>query len=54
MGKDSKQIVVLLAHPNIKESQANKALIEAVSDMKEVPIYKLHEMRNEDIRCPYN
>ena len=32
MGKYSKQIVVLLAHPNIKESQANKALIEAVHE----------------------
>lgn len=49
MEKDSKQIVVLLAHPNIKESQANKALIEAIGDMEEVAIYNLYEMRSEDI-----
>ena len=27
MDKDSKQVVVLLTHPNIKESRANKALM---------------------------
>lgn len=49
MEKDSKQVVVLLAHPNIKESQANKALMDAISDMEEVGIYNLYEMRNEDV-----
>lgn len=26
MNKDLRKVVILLAHPNIKESQANKAL----------------------------
>lgn len=48
MNKDSKQVVVLLAHPNLKESQANKALMDAISDMEEVAIYNLYEMHDED------
>ena len=48
MDKDSKQVVVLLTHPNIKESRANKALMDAISDMEEVAIYNLYEMRMED------
>ena len=38
MDKDSKQVVVLLTHPNIKESRANKALMDAISDMGEVSL----------------
>lgn len=34
MDKDLKQVVVLLAHPNMKESQANKALVDAISDLE--------------------
>ena len=34
MNKDLRKVVILLAHPNIKESQANKALVDAVSDME--------------------
>ena len=49
MDKDSKQVVVLLTHPNIKESRANKALMDAISDMGEVAIYNLYEMRMEDV-----
>lgn len=50
MDKDStKQVVVLLAHPNIKESQANKALADAISDIEEVAIYNLYEMQPEEI-----
>ena len=30
MNKDLRKVVILLAHPNMKESQANKALIDAV------------------------
>ena len=48
MDKDSKHVVVLLTHPNIKESRANKALMDAISDMGEVAIYNLYEMRMED------
>ena len=36
MNKDLRKVVILLAHPNIKESQANKALVDAVSDMEGV------------------
>ena len=31
MNKDLRKVVILLAHPNMKESQANKALIDAVT-----------------------
>ena len=34
MNKDLRKVVILLAHPNMKESQANKALIGAVSDIE--------------------
>ena len=44
MDKDSKQVVVLLTHPNIKESRANKALMDAISDMGEVAIYNLYDL----------
>ena len=48
MDKGIKQVVVLLAHPDIKSSQANKALMDAVKEMEEVAIYNLYEMRPED------
>lgn len=48
MEKEFKQVVVLLAHPNIKESQANKALMDAISDMEEVSVYNLYEIRAEE------
>ena len=38
MDKDSKQVVVLLTHPNIKESRANKALMDAISDLSLIHI----------------
>lgn len=38
MNKDLRKVVILLAHPNIKESQANKALVDAVSDMEGVAV----------------
>lgn len=48
MDKDSKQVVVLIAHPDIRNSQANKALVDAIKDMEEVAIYNLYEMQSED------
>lgn len=48
MDKGIKQVVILLAHPDIKSSQANKALMDAVKEMEEVAIYNLYEMRPED------
>lgn len=38
MNKDLRKVVILLAHPNIKASQANKALIDAVSDIEGVAV----------------
>ena len=38
MDRDLKKVVILLAHPNMKESQANKALVDAVKDIEEVAI----------------
>lgn len=40
--KDSGNVVILLAHPNLKESQANKALIDAVKDIPGVVILDLY------------
>ena len=39
MNKDLRKVVILLAHPNIKGSQANKALIDAVSDIEGVAVF---------------
>ena len=47
MNKDLRKVVILLAHPNIKGSQANKALTDAVKDMDEVAVYNLYELHNE-------
>ena len=44
MNKDLRKVVILLAHPNIKESQANKALIDAVSDIEGVAVFNLYEL----------
>lgn len=44
MDRDLKKVVILLAHPNMKESQANKALMDAVKDIEEVAIYDLYEL----------
>ena len=44
MNKDLRKVVILLAHPNIKESQANKALVDAVSDMEGVAVFNLYEL----------
>lgn len=40
--KNSGNVVILLAHPNFKESQANKALIDAVKDIPGVVILDLY------------
>ena len=45
MDKSAKQVVVLLAHPDIKSSQANKALADAIKELEEVAIYNLYEMK---------
>ncbi len=47
MNDVSKKVVVLLAHPNLKESQANKALADAVKDIDGVMIYDLYEYQDQ-------
>ena len=41
MDKDLKKVVVLLAHPNMENSQANKALFDAIKEMDDVAIFNL-------------
>lgn len=48
MDKSAKQVVVLLAHPDIKSSQANKALVDAIQDLEGAAIFNLYEMRPEE------
>lgn len=43
MNKDNRRISILLAHPNINESRANKELIEAVKDLNFVTVYNIYE-----------
>ena len=45
MDKDLKKVVVLLAHPNMENSQANKALFDAIKEMDDVAIFNLYEMQ---------
>lgn len=36
MDKELKKVVVLLAHPDIEKSNANKALLDAINDIEAV------------------
>ena len=47
MNDVSKKVVILLAHPNLKESQANKALADAVKDIDGVMVYDLYEYQDQ-------
>ena len=47
MNDGSKKVVILLAHPNLKESQANKALADAVKDIDGVMLYDLYEYQDQ-------
>ena len=49
MDKDLKKVVVLLAHPNMENSQANKTLFDVIKDMEEVAVFNLYEMPSEDL-----
>ena len=51
MDKGIKQVVVLLAHPDIKSSQANKALMDAIKELEEVAVYNLYEIINRKTFC---
>ena len=44
MNKDLRKVVILLAHPNMKGSQANKALIDADGDIEGVAVFNLYEL----------
>lgn len=43
MNKDFGKIVIVLAHPDLTASRANKELIEAVKELDYVTIYNLYE-----------
>lgn len=49
MNKDLRKVVILLAHPNMKESQANRMLIDTVKDMDGVAVFNLY-----DEELPFN
>ncbi len=44
MIKDLRKVVVLLAHPNFKDSQANKALTDTVKLLEGVSIFNLYDL----------
>ena len=52
MNKDLRKVVILLAHPNMKESQANKALIDAVSDIEGVAVFNLYDQQGASSKTP--
>lgn len=47
MNDESQKVVILLAHPNLNESQANKALADSVKDIDGVMVYDLYEYQNQ-------
>ena len=47
MNDGSKKVVILLAHPKLKQSQANKALADAVKDIDGVMLYDLYEYQDQ-------
>lgn len=47
MDRGPKKVVIILAHPNLNESKANKTLAEAVDDPVDISVYNLYEMQKE-------
>jgi len=47
MNKELGHVVVLLAHPNLQESNANKELMEVVKEMDFATVYNLYERGDE-------
>ncbi len=43
MNNESGKITIILAHPNINESRANKELIDTVKELDNVAVYSLYE-----------
>lgn len=50
MNKELGHVVILLAHPKLQESVANKELLNAVKELDGVSIYNLYEEKDE----PFN
>ncbi|MDL2247809.1 NAD(P)H-dependent oxidoreductase [Bacteroides sp. OttesenSCG-928-J23] len=48
MNNEAGRIVVLLAHPNMKESKANKELVNSVKENDMVFVYDLYERNREE------
>jgi len=46
-----KKILLILSHPNLKESKFNKALIEGVRDLQNLNIRHLEELYGSDIKA---
>lgn len=47
MNDGSRKIVILLVHPNLKESHANQALADTVKDIDGVMLYDLYEYQDQ-------
>lgn len=47
INKELGDVVILLAHPNLPESNANRELLEAVKDMDGVFVYNLYDENKE-------
>lgn len=47
MNKELGHVVILLAHPNLRESVANKEMLDAVKDIENVSVYNLYDPKNE-------
>lgn len=47
MNKESGKVVILIAHPNIQESNANKELIKTVKENERVLVYDLYDKKKE-------
>ena len=47
MNKELGHVVILLAHPNLRESSANKELLDAVKELDNVSVYNLYDEKDE-------
>lgn len=47
MNNELGKILVLVAHPNLKESRANKELVDTIKDDTRVVVFNLYEQKDE-------
>lgn len=47
MNKELGHVVILVAHPNLQTSTANKELLDAVKELDNVSVYNLYEGKDE-------